>query len=125
MSQLPTKLVSLVSGEHVRTDNTLNMSLVSVVRTALKKFPVSTKPPGGVQSGKLQGESHQMLEELGHSQMLPRGQSCVCNPLFRFGDLSIDTLCTRQKLSSESLTLVHPLTVSCLSYSSVARGRLR
>ncbi|KAK7816335.1 hypothetical protein U0070_020850 [Myodes glareolus] len=54
-SQLPTKLVSLVSGEHVRTDNTLYMSLVSVVHTALKKFPVSTKPPGGVQSGKLQG----------------------------------------------------------------------
>lgn len=55
-----------MSGEHVRTDNTLNMSLASVVCTALKMFPVSPKgAPGGVQSGKLQGESHQMLEETG------------------------------------------------------------
>lgn len=43
------------------------MSLAFVVCTALKMFPVSPKgaPGGGVQSGKLQGESHQMLEEIG------------------------------------------------------------
>lgn len=78
----------------------------------------------GFRMGNCKVRAIKCLKKLGHSQMLPRGQSCVCDPLFRFGDLSIDTLCTRQKLSSESLTLVHPLTISCLSYSSVARGRL-
>lgn len=83
-------------------------------------FPISPKETSGravFSAGNCKVGATKSLKKLVHSQMLPSVRSCVSNPLFRFGDLGMDTLCKEQKLSSGSVTLAHPLTFSGLSCS--------